>query len=166
MSSRASSSAEGISGIHVDLDVAEGCAPRREQALLLLFARFFAGGRRGRRPGLAANLARRGLVDQPQHVGRRVGVLHRLFLRDLLLHEQLEQRLLEGLRARRHALLQRFLISLISPFSISSAMWRVLSSTSTAASRAPVLVRTRRCEITDCSAAARSSSSAARFSSG
>jgi hypothetical protein len=35
------------------------------------------------------------------------------------------------------------LISLTSPFSISSETWRVLSSTSTAARRAPVLVRTR-----------------------
>ncbi len=58
------------------------------------------------------------------------------------------------------------LISLMSPFSISSAMWRVFSSTSTAARRAPVLVRTRRCETIACSAADRSSSSVGRFSSG
>src|SRR5581483_159395 len=39
------------------------------------------------------------------------------------------------------------LISPSSPFSISSAMWRVLSSTSTAATRIPVLVRTSRCQV-------------------
>ena len=58
------------------------------------------------------------------------------------------------------------LISPISPFSISSAMCRVFSSTSTAAMRPPPLVRTRRCEITACSAADRSSSRLGRFSSG
>ncbi|MNC88702.1 hypothetical protein D3C83_45450 [compost metagenome] len=58
------------------------------------------------------------------------------------------------------------LTSLMSPFSMSSEMWRVLSITSTAALRAPVLVRTRRCEMIACSAAERSSSSVGRFSRG
>lgn len=57
-------------------------------------------------------------------------------------------------------------IALISPFSISSAMWRVLSITSTAAERPPARLRISRCETMHLSAAERSCSSAGRFSSG
>src|SRR3954468_3000780 len=113
MSSWASSSAPPRSGIHVDLEVVErGTAGGKHAFLLLgagLLARLLGRRRALRRQGLAADLAGGRLVDEPQHVGRRVGVGHRLFLRDLAFHEELEQRLLEGLRARRHALLERLL---------------------------------------------------------
>src|SRR6185503_8646743 len=105
ISSLASSSAPAGSGIHVDLEVAEraAAARRREDAFLLLL---LGPALRHR---LAGDLARGRLVDQPQHVGGRVGVRHRFVLGDLAVHEQLEERLLEGLRPGRHALLQRLL---------------------------------------------------------
>ena len=82
----------------------------RPRAALLLLARLLARSLcRRRRLRLAADLARRGLVDEPEHVGGRVGVRHRLFLRDLAVHEELEERLLEGLRPGRHAFLERVL---------------------------------------------------------
>src|SRR6185295_11504949 len=88
------------SGIHVDLEICEA-----GEGILFLV------GRLGRRLGRAVEgeLARGRLVDEPQHVARRVGVGERLVLGDLALHEQLEERLLEGLRAGREALLQRLL---------------------------------------------------------
>src|SRR5216117_3359623 len=108
MSSLASSSAPA-SGIRVDLQVAEGSAGAgRQQAFLFLARRGALAGAR-RAGGLAGDLAWRRLVDQPQHVGGRVSVRHRLVLGDLAIYEQLEQRLLEGLGAGCHALLQRLL---------------------------------------------------------
>src|SRR5258708_11068453 len=58
------------------------------------------------------------------------------------------------------------LISLISPFSISSWMLRVLRSTSTAGVRLPSMVLMRRCEMTAFSDTERSCSSIGRTSSG
>src|SRR6266496_2470172 len=113
ISSLARSRAPAPSGINVDFEIVERGATRGGQhALLLVAGRFLSGllGSRGLgRQGLAADLAGGRLVDEPQHVGRRVRVRHGFFLRDLALDEQLEQRLLEGLRARRHAPLERVL---------------------------------------------------------
>src|SRR5258706_6358760 len=58
------------------------------------------------------------------------------------------------------------LISLISPFSMSSWMLRVLRSTSTAGVRLPSMVLMRRCEMTAFSDTERSCSSIGRTSSG
>src|SRR5262249_21442729 len=86
------------SGIHVDFKVVEA----REGFLLVL------GGLGGwSRRAVEGKLARGGLVDEPQHVARGVGVRERLVLGDLAFHEELEERLLEGLRAGGEALLQR-----------------------------------------------------------
>src|SRR5688572_30792180 len=108
MSSFASSSTLP-SGIRVDLEVVE----RRALAGLhtLVVRRLHRLRHRGRRTAGArqAELARSSLVDQPQHVGRGVGVRHRLLLGDLAFHEELEERLLEGLRAWRETLLERVL---------------------------------------------------------
>src|SRR5207237_496913 len=112
MSSRASSSAAppAASGIHVDFEVVERGTAAGNGARFLRRAGLLGGRRRrARRHGLAADLAGGRLVDQPEHVGGRIGVRHRLVLGDLALHEQLEERLLEGLRTRRHAFLERFL---------------------------------------------------------
>src|SRR5688572_24568714 len=92
MSSFASSSADS-SGIHIELEAAEG----------------IVGLRHALRDRLAGDLPGGRLVDEPEHVGRRVGVGEGLFLRDLAVHEELEERLLEGLRSRRHAFLERLL---------------------------------------------------------
>src|SRR3954470_1674626 len=88
------------SGIHVDLEVVEG-----RKVILFVLGRL--GGRRGR--AVERELARGRLVDEPQHVARRVRVGERFVLGDLAFHEQLEKGLLEGLRAGREALLQRLL---------------------------------------------------------
>src|ERR1700682_292321 len=85
------------SGIHVDLEVVERgalAAPGRRALTAPLLGLLSRLGRQS----LAADLARSGLVDQPEHVGGRIGVGHRLILGDLAFDEQLEQRLLEGLR--------------------------------------------------------------------
>src|SRR3989442_1849593 len=105
ISSLARSRAPEPSGIHVDLEIVERSAAGGRKHAFLLFAAgllsgLLGGGGRLRRQGLAADLAGGRLIDEPQHVGRRVGVRHRLFLRDLALDEQLEERLLDGLRAR------------------------------------------------------------------
>src|SRR4051812_23104122 len=99
------SSSAPPSGIHVDLEVVEGVVGRGLVAGLLAAA----GGLRFRRRRLPADLASGGLVDEPKHVGGRIGVRHRLFLADLAFHKELEERLLEGLRAGRHALFERVL---------------------------------------------------------
>src|SRR5436190_16332172 len=79
MSSLASSSAPP-SGI--DLDFVERRAGARENALFLLgaglLARLFGSWLRWR--SLPADLAGGGLVDEPEHVSRRIGVGHRFFL--------------------------------------------------------------------------------------
>src|SRR5439155_10273836 len=104
MSSLASSSAPA-SGIRVDLEVAEGSAGAgRQQAFLFLARR--GALTRGRRAG---DLVCRLLLEKKQNVGGRVSVRHRLVLGYPAVYEQLEQRLLEGLGAGRHALLQRVL---------------------------------------------------------
>ncbi|MNC95395.1 hypothetical protein D3C83_125050 [compost metagenome] len=58
------------------------------------------------------------------------------------------------------------MISVISPFSISSWMLRVFSSTSIAGVRLPSMVLIRRCEITAFRDTERSCSSIGRTSSG
>src|SRR5919108_91501 len=104
ISSWAKARALSPSGIRVDLEIVE----RSGRPLL---AERLLGGWRGalRRQRLAADLAGGRLVDETEHVGRGVGVRHGLVLRDLAFHEELEERLLEGLRAWRHALFERVL---------------------------------------------------------
>src|SRR5581483_34278 len=104
ISSWANARALSPSGIHVDLEIVE-----RSGRPLLADRSFRGGSVRLLWHWLTADLAGRRLVDEPQHIGRRVGVRHGLVLRDLAFHEELEERLLEGLRARRHALLERVL---------------------------------------------------------
>src|SRR5919197_3678435 len=104
ISSWANARALSPSGIRVDLEIVE----RSGRPLL---AERSLGGRGGglRRQGLAADLPGGRLIDEPEHVGRGVGVRHGFVLGDLALHEQLEERLLEGLGAWRHAFLKRVL---------------------------------------------------------
>src|SRR5919197_2154376 len=104
ISSWANARALSPSGIRVDLEIVE------RSGRPLLADRSFGGGGGGlRRQGLAADLAGGRLVYEPEHVGRGVGVRHGLILRDLAFHEQLEERLLEGLRAWRNAFLESVL---------------------------------------------------------